>query len=113
VSHELGVSAQAGGLRLYVTMQQACTHLGTAVNTANAGPPIPDAAMQSQYTRALADLTAAATDCRAGITARANGESVTTSVNQALLGRARAELAAGARELYTATSHIKLTGRGR
>lgn len=113
VSQQLGVSAQAGGLHLYLTMKQACTQLSTAVTAANAGPPIPYAALQDQYTRALAQLAGAAADCRAGISARANGESVTMTVNQAMLRRARAELAAGASELYAATSHIRLPTRAR
>jgi hypothetical protein len=107
VTRQLGNSAQAGGVRLYLAMRQACTQLTTAVTAAGAGPPIPDAAMQHRYARALAKLAAAAAHCRAGISTSPSGESVTTRVNQAMIQRSMSEFAAGARELYLATGQIK------
>lgn len=109
VSGQLGACAQAGGLQLYLVMKQACTQLSAAVTAAAAGPPIPDAAMQHQYARALATLAAAAGRCRAAISVHGSGgEDITTAVNRALFRRARAELAAGSNELYLATSQIRL-----
>ncbi len=112
VSGQLGICAQAGGVQLYLVMEQACTQLSAAVTAAGAGPPIPDAVMQHQYTRALATLAAAAGRCRAAISVHGSGgEDITTAVNGALLRRARAELAAGSNELYLATSQIRLPSR--
>jgi hypothetical protein len=112
VSGPLGTCAQAGGLQLYHVMEQACTQLSAAVAAAGAGPPIPDAAMQHRFARALATLAGAASHCRAAISVHSGGgEQATTTVNRALLRHARAELAAGASELYLATSQIKLPSR--
>jgi hypothetical protein len=113
VSRQLGVSAQAGGVSLYLVMRQACIRLSAAVTAAGTGPPIPDVVMQRRYARALAQLATAAGHCQAGISIRPNGgESSTTSVNQAMIGRARSEFAAGARKLYLVTSQIGLPSLG-
>lgn len=110
VSDQLGNSAQAGGLRLYLAMQQACTQLTTAVQAAKAGPPIPEPTLERRYATALATLTAAAGHCQAAISATRGGEDATARINQALIRQARQELAAGAGELYLATGRIKLAG---
>ena len=108
VSHQLGRSAQAGGVRLYLQMQQACAQLTTAVRAAQAGPSIPEPTLEHLYAAALATLAAGASHCRAGISASRSGEGATVRVNQALIGQARQEFAAGSRWLYLATSQIAI-----
>ena len=108
ISRQLGNSAQAAGVRLYFQMQQACGQLSTAVRTAQAGPPIPEPTLEHLYATALVTLAAGAGHCQAGISAGVGGESATVRVNQALIQQARQEFAAGSRDLYLATSQIRL-----
>jgi hypothetical protein len=82
--------------------------LGSSIETARSAPPIPDAAMQRLYTKALAEFSSAAADCRNAISAHPQGaEGVTIDLNKALLHRAMAEFATGSNELYTATAEIR------
>src|SRR5262249_56563164 len=38
----MGTAMQSAGLKLYAAMRLACSQLASDVNTAQAGPPIPD-----------------------------------------------------------------------
>jgi hypothetical protein len=108
VSGQLANTTQAGGLRFFAPMRQACLRLATTVTAAQAGPAIPDATMQRQYMAALATLAKAVTYCEAGISARPYGdEDIETHENTAMLDKALSAFAAGARELYQATAQIK------
>ena len=71
---------QSAGLKLYAPMRLACVQLASDISTAQAGPPIPDAAMQRLYTRALTGLSRAAADCRAAITMEGDGEDLSAEV---------------------------------
>jgi hypothetical protein len=107
VTNDLGSALQAGGLKLYSPMSSACISLATAVSTAKAGPPIPNAASENSYVAALTALAKAAADCRAAISEKANGdESVLTEENPNLLQQARLELGAGSSGLYLVTEEI-------
>lgn len=108
VSRQLGSSAQAGNVRLYFQMQQACAQLSGAVRAARTAPPIPEPTLQRRYAAALAALAAGAGHCQAGISASGAGESAMPRVNQALIGQARQEFAAGSRNLYLATAQITI-----
>jgi hypothetical protein len=105
VEKELGTAMQSAGVRLYATMRLSCVSLALDIRTAQAGPPIPDAAQQRLYARALAGLSGAAADCRNAISMHSSGdESVGTHVHQALLSQSRAEFAAMSTKLYVAVS---------
>lgn len=104
VTNAVGSATQDAGARLYDPMKLACLKLGAAVTTAKAAPPIPDAAMRKWYSLALAKLTTAAADCRAGISVYPYGdEDVKTYENPTLLRKSVSGLAAGAKDLYQAT----------
>ena len=49
----MGSAMQAAGVRLYATMKMTCASLASDIGTAQAGPPIPYAAMQRLYGNAL------------------------------------------------------------
>lgn len=113
VSRQSGDSAQAGGARLYLPMRQACQQLAAAVTAARSAPPIPSSVLQARYATALGQFADAAGNCQAGISASFSGESTAMHLNQALIQRSMQELAAGARQLYLATSRIKRPAAGR
>jgi hypothetical protein len=107
VTTQLGNAMQAGGVRLYPELRQACISLASSVATAQAAPPIPDGAMQRSYAKALSGLSGAATDCRSAISIRPEGDEGTkVTLNKTLLNRALAEFAAESKKLYTATAEI-------
>jgi hypothetical protein len=107
VTAQLGNAMQAGGVRLYPEMKQACVLLASSIATAQAAPAIPDSAIQRSYARVLSGLVGAAADCRGAISVRPEGdEGQTIKLDKTLLSRAVAELAAGAKKLYTATAEI-------
>jgi len=111
VLSQAGDVAQASGLRQYVEMKQACVNLAASVSQAQAAPPIPDAAIQASYAKALSELAKAAAKCEAGISERPDGEEyVATTENQADLSVAARELAAGSADLYQATGGISALG---
>jgi hypothetical protein len=111
-STELGSATQAAGLKLFAPMRVACLSLGTAVTNAEADPPIPNAAMQKLYARALGTLATAAADCRTGISAHPYGdEDIQTHENLKVLHRSVSEFATGAKELYMATVKINILSR--
>jgi hypothetical protein len=107
VTTQLGNAMQAGGVRLYPELRQACVSLAASIATAQAAPAIPDSAMQHSYAGVLSGLSGAAADCRTAISVHAQGdEGLTIKLDKTLLSRALAELAADARKLYTATAEI-------
>jgi hypothetical protein len=112
VEAHMGNAMQAAGLKFYSPMSLACTTLASDINTAQAGPPIPYAAMQRLYARALDGLSVAAADCRAAISVHANGEEdIEVHLDKVLLNRSRAEFAAMSKKLYTATAEVQALGR--
>jgi hypothetical protein len=108
VTAQMGYALQAAGAKLYPVMEQACARLASGIQTAQAGPPIPDAAMQRMYGRALARLSHGAANCRNAISIRQAGDETSEiHVHEALLARSRMELAAGSKTLYNATAEIR------
>ena len=111
VEQHMGSAMQAAGVRLYATMKMTCASLASDIGTAQAGPPIPYAAMQRLYGNALAGLSNAAADCRNAISEHPSDETVAVHVNQALLNQARLEFAAMSKKLYRATAQIQSAHR--
>jgi hypothetical protein len=107
VMEQMGTAMQSAGLKLYAPMRLACAQLASDISTAQAGPPIPDNAMQRLYARALAGLSHAAATCHAAISMDGDGEDVETHVNGPLLNRSRAEFAAASAKLYRAIGEIE------
>jgi hypothetical protein len=109
VEQHIGTAMQSAGLRLYSDMRSLCLTLTSDVGKAQAAPPIPNAARQRTYSRALAGIANAAADCRLAISIHAAGdEDVEIHVNKALLTRTRREFAAMSGLLYLATRDIRL-----
>jgi hypothetical protein len=109
LSTQAGSATQSAGVGLYASMRLACVKVGTAVTAALAAPPIPDAAMQRWYARALASLANAAADCRTAISVRRRGpEDLKIREFRPALNRSTAEFATGTRDLFLATA--KLSG---
>jgi hypothetical protein len=112
VSSLFGTALQQRGLRQYPLMKQTCTQLARSVPTAQAGPPIPIAAMQTLYVQALTELAKGAADCQAAITVTPDGdESVQLHVNAGLLDQSVSELAAGSRDIFRSTAEIEIASR--
>ncbi|HUA27659.1 MAG TPA: hypothetical protein VMC03_02140 [Streptosporangiaceae bacterium] len=108
VSLEYGSVSQAGGMKQFASMRYNCEQLASSVSAAQAGPRIPDAAMQKLYARALAELATAASHCRAAISQQPDGdESIETHEDPQLFSLTKAELTAGSRDLYRATAEIQ------
>jgi hypothetical protein len=108
LSGQFGNVLQAAGVKEYALMRMACVQLAAEVATAQATPPIPDAAMQRLYAKALADFAKGAADCRAAVSQRPTGdETIQTRENAALLHRALSLVAAGSTDLYRATAEIE------
>ena len=113
VASQAGEVAQASGQKQYVQMKKACSELAASVSSAQADPPIPDAAMQQKYQKALSELGQAAASCQAAITEQPEGEEfVATTQNSAELAAAAAALASGSTDLYQATGQISDLGQG-
>jgi hypothetical protein len=114
VSTQVGDVTQASGLREYVAMRAACSRLATSVATAQASPPIPDAAMQTAYATALTKLARGARECRAAISQQPDGdEYIVTTENPAKLRASAAALASGSHDLFRATGEIVALRHGR
>jgi hypothetical protein len=111
VTRLFGDALQAGGIRQYVDMRIACTQLAHSVSTAEAGPQIPVAAMQTVYGQALAELAKGAGDCQAAIFVRSDGEDQQAVVMATLFGQSKSELAAGARDIFRSTAEIEIASR--
>ena len=107
VTSQMGAAMQAAGVKQYGAMRMTCTTVASEVRAAQAGPPIPDAAMQRLYAKALAGLSSAAADCRQAISEHPEGdEDLEIHLNHALLDQARLEFAAASKKLYRATAEI-------
>jgi hypothetical protein len=112
VSSGLGTALQAAGVRQYSPMKHACAQLASSVATANAGPQIPDAAMQQVYAKALAELARGAADCQAAISLKTSGdESVDVHLDTALLQQSISELSVGAKDVFRSTAEIQIITR--
>jgi hypothetical protein len=107
VNSQMGSAMQAAGLKLYASMRVTCAELASDIGTAQAGPPIPYAAMQRMYAKALVKLSTAAADCRSAISLHADGEDMSVHVNKTLLSQSRLEFAATSKVLYRATAQIQ------
>jgi hypothetical protein len=109
VTAQMGYAMQDAGTKLYLPMKVACISLASDIRTAQAGPPIPDAAMQRLYGTVLAGLSRTASNCQRAISSRPDGdETVRIHLNNALLTRTRLEFAAESARLYTATARIRM-----
>jgi len=109
VTAQMGYALQAAGTGVYPSMKQACTSLASAVRTAQAGPPIPDAVMQRTYGVALAKLSQGAGNCQSAISVSVDDESTNVHVHKALVEQSRMELATGSKTLYKATAEVRVT----
>ena len=107
VRDQMGIAMQSAGLKMYAPMRVACAQLASDIGTAQAGPPIPDHAMQRMYTKTLAGLSRAAADCHTAISIHADGEDSAVHVNGPRLNRSRMEFAAASTKLYQATGEIE------
>jgi hypothetical protein len=104
----MGDAMQDAGTKVYPAMKLSCTVLASDIRTARAGPPIPDAAMQQEYGRALAGLSRAAVSCQHAIWTTGEGEDTAVHVHNTLFNLSRAEFAAGSKMLYAATADIRM-----
>jgi hypothetical protein len=111
VTRLFGDALQARGARQYVNMRTACTRLAHSVSTAEAGPQIPVAGMQTVYGQALTELAKGAADCQAAITIKPADESLGTNVNATTLRQSTSELAAGATDIFRSTALIEIASR--
>jgi len=111
VTRLFGDALQAGGMRQYAEMKSACTQLAHSVSTAEAGPQIPVAAMQTVYRQALVELAKGAQDCQAAISLKSDGEDQHVGLNATLLRQSKSELAAGARDIFRSTALIEIASR--
>jgi hypothetical protein len=106
VGEQMGTAMQSAGLKQYAQMKLACAQLASDIGAARAEPPIPDAAMQRLYAKALTGLSRAAADCHATISIHVDDESTDVHLNRPLLNRSRLEFAAASKKLYRATGEI-------
>ena len=111
VTRLFGDALQAGGFRQYVDMRIACTQLAHSVSTAEAGPQIPVAAMQTVYGQALAKLAKGAADCQAAINVKPGDEEEEANIKATFLQQSKSELGAGARDIFSSTAEIEIASR--
>ena len=111
VTSLFGTVLQQQSLRQYPQMKYSCALLARSVLTARAGPPIPVAAMQTTYVRALAELASGAADCQAAISVTDVDESFQVHVDAALLDQSASDLAAGSRDIFRSTAEIVIATR--
>lgn len=111
VTRQFGEALQAEALKQYAEMKFACTQLAHRLSTAEAGPTIPIAAMQSLYVKALGELAKGAADCQAAIALESGDESLEAIVNAGLRQQAASELATGSKDIFRATAEIEIASR--
>lgn len=108
ISQQIGNVLIAHGIGQYAVMLEACVRLDSAVRNANTSAPIPDAAMQTLYGKALSLLATGAANCQAAITVSSEGEgAIVTHTRASVLNAAVADFNTGVRNLYSATSTIR------
>jgi hypothetical protein len=108
VTEDSGSVLMASGSGRYPEALQACTALAGAIKTAEALPPIPDAAMQKLYVKSLDDFTSGTADCMAAITQHPEGlEDVVTDVSHTELNMAISLFDVGTRDLYNGTEFLR------
>jgi hypothetical protein len=108
VTEQLGSVTLSAGARLYATTERACASLASSIEPARAGPPIPDAAMQQLYVKALKELSRTAADCQRAISVAPEGEeNIQVHVDKALLHQVLTAFAAESQKLYKATAEIQ------
>jgi len=110
VSRHASAGTQASAPKVYAGMKTACAKLGTDVTAALAAPPIPDAAMERLYYRALSDLGKAASDCQTAISVQPEGD-LMTSRDATVMRAAESAMSSASRELSEATGGIVALGR--
>jgi hypothetical protein len=94
--------------RQFVRMRRECVSLAADAKAASAQSSIPDAAMESLYTKALAAIATGAADCQGAVYSHLEGdEDLVTQTNSSLLVTAMSQLSTGVRDLYIATAGIK------
>jgi hypothetical protein len=81
----------------FAALGAACAKLAAAVASAQAGPPVPDAAAQASFTSALAEYAKSAADCQAGA----------SSHDVALINKAAAATSAGTTDLQRFTAETQ------
>ena len=111
LSKQLGQALQAATFRQDSQTEYLCIQLASSVATAKAGPPIPDAAMQKLYAKALAELAKGAADCGTAISVKANGESVRSHIDMTMLHLSISELSMGATDVFRSTAEIEVISR--
>lgn len=108
VTTQSGSALMAHGAGQYPEMLQACRALTKAVQRAEGAPPIPDSAMQKEYSRSLSAFRAGAANCTAAISQHASGvEDTVTDVNKTVLATALKQFGQGQTELYIATEVLR------
>lgn len=108
VTSQAGAVLMAHGSGQYTQMLQACEALSGAVKTAEALPPVPDAAMQNIYSKSLAAFKAGIVKCEAGITQHPEGvEDTVTHVNPSDIQQAVKQFGTGMTDLYIATEVLR------
>jgi hypothetical protein len=112
ISNDVGMALQSGGIKQYVEMKAACGNLTTLISSAGTSPPIPNTAMQNEYTAALSALTKAAADCRSAISEQVDGdEYVETTENAEVLALAQTEFTSGIKSIADITIVIEAAMR--
>lgn len=104
ITNDVGTALQSGGSQAYSAMRAACGVLATSIDLAGTLAPIPNAAMESEYSAALSGLAKAASDCVSAITVQPDGdEYVRTTTNPTVLQLAQSELSSGIKSLADIT----------
>lgn len=104
ITNDVGMALQSGGSKSYNVMRSTCANLATSIDAAGNLSPIPDAAMQSEYSAALSVLAKAASDCRSAISVQPEGdEYVSATTNPTVLQLAQSELSSGIKSLADIT----------
>jgi hypothetical protein len=112
VTSQFGAVTQSAGLKQYANVRTACEILTGDLKTAQAAPPIPDAAMQKLYAKALRRMAAAAAECINAISVKPYGdEDLRTKEKTTLLDHSLGGFDAAAKELYRATAYIQAMAR--
>lgn len=108
VNNQAGSALMAHGAGQYREMRAVCDTLTGAVSTAQAAPPIPDAAMQRVYAKALTSFNTGAAGCLNAISQHQDGvEDTVTHVDAAEMKTVVVQLNTGMTDLYEATEALR------